>query len=136
MNPRLSMLSIWLLSVAACSSKNTTTTSPRASSETTEDRSENSDSSNNTDQETDDQSQTDTSNEEVRLITESQARSIMEASCIAAGCHADVDEIFDSNTIVTQIESELMPPPDQGRYTLSDEKRAELLLFFSNRNGG
>ena len=71
--------------------------------------------------------------EEVALISETAARGIVEASCLAAGCHATVDQVWVSTQLQFQVETSLMPPLDQSRYTLSDKKRAELVKYLKSR---
>lgn len=135
----LGILSFVLL---GCSKSSSTSSSPRpvtrgvevesktdddtASSGT--DRDQSTDTSSSTDSDT-----TDSDSDEITMISESRALSIMQASCMAAGCHSDLTALTNEPTLIQQLENELMPPPNQSRYTLSDRSRAELVLYFSNQ---
>jgi hypothetical protein len=72
--------------------------------------------------------------DEVAEITEEQALGIIEASCLAANCHATTDELLASAQLLERIEDGTMPPTNQSRYTLSDEKRAELVLYLQSQS--
>ena len=117
-----------MISVGCSSESSSTAPSTRATPDSGS--TSNNDTSKNTNSGDDENEDED---EEVALISESQARSTMEASCMAAACHADIDTIFDAETTLTRIENETMPPPDQARYTLSDRKRAELVKFYKDK---
>lgn len=91
-----------------------------------------------TEEDEDDSTNTNTNNpveeqeEEVALISEERARGIIEASCLAAGCHATPDQVLENGQIIFQLETSLMPPLDQSRYTLSDTRRAELVKYLKS----
>lgn len=126
------LLFIILFNLEACTSETDSSPTMAANQADDTDDSENNttdtDSGTNTDP--DDSSDVD---QPVALISENQARNIMEASCLAADCHAAVDEVFEHVDIINKLIDEEMPPPDQSRYTLSDNRRAELVLFFQTR---
>ncbi len=119
--------------VDACESKTATTvpSTKEKNPEAGSDPNENNQDSSNTN--TNDETENTNQDGEVALITESRARSIMAASCIAGDCHGSVDDIFTSENMIFQLENNIMPPPEQARYTLSDQRRAELVLFFNNQ---
>lgn len=134
--PRILSLCLFF-SVLACESKTETaaTTAP-ATAQSNKD-----DSVDSTEKEDDDSSNPNTNPDNdstetpvIRDINEETALGIMEASCLAAGCHNSTDQIIDSETLVQHLEDETMPPPDQSRYTLSDTRRAELLLYLEGRD--
>lgn len=95
----------------------------------TEDESDDSDQ--DTDQDSNDQ---DGDTDEVVIISESRAVQIMGASCLFAGCHAQAQELLDQpDKSLESLQNRTMPPPDQTRYSISADRRNQLMAFFQDR---
>ncbi len=146
MNQRFSLFLLCLFGLgSACSQSPSSSSSPKPTprnvtvEETSPQDDERSDNEVEAEQDTDRENEnletdeSEASTEEVARISQSRAQSILQASCMAAGCHADLSEIINAATLIQQLEDELMPPPNQARYTLSDKSRAELILYFSSQ---
>jgi hypothetical protein len=65
-------------------------------------------------------------------LNEAQALALVRGSCIFAGCHADAGTVLASPNILMQVKDNLMPPPNQQRYTLRPADRAALVAYLEN----
>lgn len=69
------------------------------------------------------------------LLQESQAQALLQGSCLFAGCHADGPSLLQNPNSLMQLSDKLMPPPNQSRYTLRDQDRADLVRFLNAKAG-
>jgi hypothetical protein len=67
-------------------------------------------------------------------LNAAQASALVRGSCIFAGCHADGPTLMAAPSILIQLRDNLMPPPNQQRYTLRSADRAALLAYLQNRS--
>lgn len=111
-----------------------TSSEPAASPVNPRSTNTNNDDQNEPEDSTDKRSNDDETEDEVALISKSRAEGIMEASCSASDCHSDIDLLFEAESLIDHLEDETMPPPDQSRYTLSDQRRSELIKYFENQD--
>lgn len=70
----------------------------------------------------------------VRALDDNQAASLIRASCIYAGCHTDITLVMASPILLTQLQNNLMPPPNQQRYTLGSADRTALVNYLQKKN--
>ena len=127
----LTITSVFFFFLTACSGEQSETLSPKPKENTPVSNEE------ETEQDADTSTEeTETPDETpVQLISEARARDILAGSCLFAGCHANAaDTLLNSAEQSKQsLESGVMPPPNQSRYTIGDLQKAQLIKFFENK---
>lgn len=68
------------------------------------------------------------------IISESRALQFMgTGSCVAAECHESAQLLLENALTLPHLQDRTMPPPDQSRYTLREDRREMLIEFFLDR---